>query len=255
MPDIKRYEHFGWDYDHFNPHDERAEAWYLTHLEQTGGPVLELACGGGKLLEAIARAGHEVVGLDLSAAMLGRARRRIASLPLEVAARISLVRGDMSDFDLGREFGAVVLADNSFREVETREALHACLRCIRRHLREGGLLLLTERRFDPDLYPDGRGDWPWTESIENPETGERMRRRVTVLVRDGWSEGTFHYEVTAPDGTVRRETCPWVSPIVTPDEYGEMLRRTGFRWRLFTGYEEKPDDGSDRMLCFVAEPV
>ena len=67
MADIKRYELFGWDYDHYNPREPRAEAWYLRHLESGLGPVLELACGCGRLLEAFARAGRTVSSYRLTA--------------------------------------------------------------------------------------------------------------------------------------------------------------------------------------------
>ena len=257
MSDIKRYEQFGWDYDRYNPRDPKAEAWYLGHLQRTGGPVLEIACGGGKLLEPIAAAGHEVTGLDLSEAMLDRARRRIDALPPDVAARITIEQGDMADFDFGRTFAAVILADNSFRELETREELTTCLRCLRHHLEPGGIFLLTEARFRPELYADGRRRWPWTEGYENPVTGETTRRRVTCEYRPDPPriDGVMDYEITARDGTVAVEECPYCAPVLTPDEYLSMLTATGFDPVLRVGYEDRPDDGAEPMLCFVATAV
>jgi len=257
MTDIKRYEQFGWDYDRYNPREPKAEAWYLDHLSRTGGPVLEIACGGGKLLEPIAAAGYEVTGLDLSGTMLGRARQRIETLPEDVAERITLERGDMSDFDLDRTFAAAILADNSFRELETRPELSACLSCIRAHLEPGGLFLLTEARFNPDLYPDGRRSWPWTRGYENPRTGETARRSVICHHRQDPPriEGVMYYEITAPDGSVRVEECPYRGPVLTPDEYLEMLAAAGFESVLRVGYEDRPNDGKEPMLCFVSTAV
>jgi SAM-dependent methyltransferase len=257
MSDIRRYELFGFDYDRYNPPDERAIAWYLRHAAETGGPVLEIACGGGTLLLPLARAGHAVTGLDLSKAMLGRVRGRLADEPAEVRDRVELVRADMSDFDLGRTFPLVILADNSFRELETREELLACLRAIRRHVAPGGRFLLTEARFFSETYAHGKRVWPWTEEYTDPVTGRTVSRQVTVrLDRDERRlHGTMAYRVREPDGSERVEECRYVAPVVTPTEYTAMLRVAGFEPRLFADYEEREDDGESGLLCFVSTPV
>ncbi len=257
MPGSKRYEQFGWDYDRYNLFDPKAVAWYLGHLACSGGPVLELACGGGTLLDPIARAGFTVTGLDLSEAMLDRARQRLDPLPREVSTRVSLVRADMADFHVCGTFRTILLADNSFRELPTREGLRACLRCVRGHLDLGGLFLLTERRFDPDLYPGGRRTWPFTPMYEDPGTGERVRRRIEVEVLEGprRTKGVMFYEITAADGTVTVEECPWTGPVLGIDEYFEMLGETGFDACLRVGYEDRADDGVEPILCFVATAV
>ncbi|MHC4473952.1 MAG: class I SAM-dependent methyltransferase, partial [Planctomycetota bacterium] len=97
---LTRYERFGWDYHDINPLAEREVAWYRRHARESGGPVLELACGTGRLLRALAEDGHDVTGLDLSKAMLALAREHAAGAPAEVRERIRLVKGDMADFAL-----------------------------------------------------------------------------------------------------------------------------------------------------------
>jgi SAM-dependent methyltransferase len=253
MGDLKRYDRFGWDYDDVNPPEPDAEAWYLGSVSRTGGPVLELACGAGKLLPVFAGAGHEVVGLDLSETMLGLARKRIETLPADVAARISLVQGDMGDFDLGRTFPAILIADNSFRELPDGDALLACLACIRRHLAPDGVALLTERRFDPSRYPGGHAVWPFGEARVNPETGESVRRRIEVRILESPRRiaGVMTYETTAHDGTVTTEECPFTGPVLDVPDYFDLFAEAGFSAELRVGYEDRPDDGVTPMLCFV----
>ncbi|HUQ16935.1 MAG TPA: methyltransferase domain-containing protein, partial [Candidatus Saccharimonadales bacterium] len=50
--------------------------WFRSVASGTGGPVLELGCGTGRIAVALAADGHAVVGLDRSEAMLGRAAER-----------------------------------------------------------------------------------------------------------------------------------------------------------------------------------
>ncbi|WP_176559526.1 class I SAM-dependent methyltransferase [Rubellimicrobium roseum] len=112
------------------------EDFYREEARRCGGPVLELACGTGRLTVPIARDGHDVVGLDASCAMLDAARRKAeaASVP------VTFVLGDMRDIDLGRRFALVVISCNSLTHLLESEDVRSCLRAVRRHLASGGLL-------------------------------------------------------------------------------------------------------------------
>jgi SAM-dependent methyltransferase len=251
--DLKRYDLFGWDYESVNALTDAEVQWHLLWAGRTGGPVLGLACGTGRLLCRLAKAGFEVLGLDLSPTMLGLARRNVSRLPAEARARVRLIRGDMSRFSLGRQFGLIAIADNSFRELRTRKSLLACLRCIRRHLLPHGRVLITERRFDPSLYPEGRRVWGWSEPHPHPGTGEMISRRGEILLgRDHRrARGVFVYRTTHRDGGETIQECPWSAPILRKQEYMKMFRRAGFAASVFPGYREVKDDGRDPLLCFV----
>jgi S-adenosylmethionine-dependent methyltransferase len=77
-----------------------------------GGParVLDAGCGQGTQALHLARAGHDVTGLDPSARLLGEFRRALAAEPPEVAARVRLVQGPGEDAArrAGTGFGAVL---------------------------------------------------------------------------------------------------------------------------------------------------
>jgi S-adenosylmethionine-diacylgycerolhomoserine-N-methlytransferase len=70
-----------------------------------GGTVLEIGCGTGRNLIAVARRypGTRLYGLDISEEMLATARTKIAAAGL--AGRITLVEGDATDFDAEALFG------------------------------------------------------------------------------------------------------------------------------------------------------
>ena len=74
-------------YDHVVPYTTRQDvAFYVGAARESGGPVLELGCGTGRVLIPTARAGIETVGLDLSAGMLEACQRRLrASGPVAPA--------------------------------------------------------------------------------------------------------------------------------------------------------------------------
>jgi len=251
--DLKRYEMFGWDYPHHAPLTDVEVAWYLKHARQTGGPILDMPCGTGRLLCRLAEAGFDLTGLDLCDTMVDVARQNAAKLTAEAQARVTLVRGDMSRFDLGRTFALIYIADNSFRELTTRRSELACLRCARRHLKPGGKLLMTERRFDPALYPNSRREFGWSEPLTNPATGDVVRRRGDIrLTRGGrWIAGKFIYEITRPDGGKVIEECPIEGPILRMENYLALFNEAGFAAAAFADYTDRPSDGTEKLTCFV----
>ena len=79
--------------------------FYLRLAEETGGPILDVGCGTGRVATALVADGHEVVGVDLSAPMLRLAEQRREALSADVAARLSFHQADMTTLALGREAG------------------------------------------------------------------------------------------------------------------------------------------------------
>ena len=62
--------------------------FYRRLAGETGGPILEVGCGTGRVATALVADGHEVVGIDLSAPMLRLAQQRRETLAADVAARL-----------------------------------------------------------------------------------------------------------------------------------------------------------------------
>jgi SAM-dependent methyltransferase len=83
-------------------------AFYLDCAGRFGGPVLELGVGTGRVLVPVAKAGYEVVGVDLSPAMLQMARANVRKEP-GIAGRVQLIEADMRDVSLGRRFALVLV--------------------------------------------------------------------------------------------------------------------------------------------------
>ncbi len=117
---------------------------YLTRLAtaRVRGPVLELACGSGRVAVPLAAAGYRVTGLDLSPVMLGRARRRRRSLPPETALRLRFSRQDMRDFHFPRRFGAALIPFSGLALLPEPSDRAACLMRLAHHLEPGALLIV-----------------------------------------------------------------------------------------------------------------
>lgn len=116
---------------------------YLEISRNAAGPVLELCCGTGRVAIPLARAGHAVVAVDISEAMLERFRAKLALEPLQVQANIELLRQDVTQLALeGRCFDPVIIAFNSLLLLTNRREQQAVLSRATVHLRLGGRLVV-----------------------------------------------------------------------------------------------------------------
>jgi SAM-dependent methyltransferase len=157
--------------------------FYRDCARRFGGGVLELGVGTARVAIALAEAGYNVTGLDLSPAMLERARQKAAGTPPSVAERLTFVQGDMSAFDLGRTFPLILVPFRAFQHLLEPAAQRNALTCMRRHVATGGHLVIN--LFDPRLEFCLPGAPPLEgprEEVWDPATGHHIRR--TIVARD-----------------------------------------------------------------------
>jgi SAM-dependent methyltransferase len=114
-------------------------AFYSALAQETGGPVLEIACGTGRVSIPIARLGLDVTGLDIVPGMLDHARAKSAGLPTR------WIEGDARAFDLGEQFRLIFLTGNAFQAFLTRADQEALLDRVRAHLHDEGLFAFETR--------------------------------------------------------------------------------------------------------------
>jgi ubiquinone/menaquinone biosynthesis C-methylase UbiE len=153
---VKREGWQGWDtyapfYDWENAQTlgRRDVAFWRRVAAKAGGAVLELGCGTGRVSLPLARAGVQMVGIDRSAPMLDRARKRIlkSSSP-KILKSLDLVRGDIRalPFDAGA-FRMVLAPYGILQSLIRPKDLTATLASVARVLPAGGT-------FGIDLVPD-----------------------------------------------------------------------------------------------------
>jgi SAM-dependent methyltransferase len=129
----------------------------------TGGPILEVGAGTGRVALDLARRGYEVVALDHDAALLAELDRRGAGLPVRT------VLADAREIDLDRRFALILVPMQTIQLLPTSEDRLALLRAAAAHLRPGG-------RFAAAL----------ADALEGFDVEHDHPPVPDVLERDGW---------------------------------------------------------------------
>jgi SAM-dependent methyltransferase len=231
--------------------------FYVEEAQRAEPPVLELACGTGRVLIPIAQAGVRIWGLDLTAAMLTQAEHKVAALPPQVQGRITLRPGDMRDFDLEERFGLVIIPARSFLHLLTVEDQIKTLASIQRHLRPGGRLVLNF--FQPSIptiaaHMTSTGSAlkffrEWTD----PQTSHRVvcwetraYNAATQIIDETRVLDVVDHDSQVVDRQYRSLTLRWIYRF----EFEHLLARTGYEVEaLYGDFERAPfDEGSAEMV-------
>jgi SAM-dependent methyltransferase len=236
--------------------------WRAMAVAAGGGPLLEIGCGTGRVLLALARAGFEGTGVDLSVTMIERARAKLQAEPPDVRGRVRVVVGDMTAFDLGRRFATIVSPFGGFQHLCTVGEQLACLACCRAHLRPRGTLVLD--LFNPSPIPtDCLQDEPSDD--EDPVTvvewthSRRIRWWITVVgyrPAEQINACELVCEIVEADGSTRRMTDSFPLRYLFRYELEHLLVRAGFELvDLYGDYDRSPFAAESPGMIAVALPL
>ncbi len=226
--------------------------FYVELARKARGPVLEVACGTGRILLPSLQSGADVDGLDLFEPMLACLRKKAAALQLTPG----LYQADMSDFRLPRRYALIMITFNAFIHNLTQEAQVRCLDLCRQHLAPGGVLVF-------DTYFPGLGIVGAAENTRvlegetrDPRTGRPLRMYDTRTFNrvEQTQLSLFEVEMVGRDGTITTIHRSRFSTRYTyKAEMALLLRVAGFRrWEILGGFDGRPlTRETDGMIVFA----
>jgi SAM-dependent methyltransferase len=252
---------------------ERDVPFFLSHLPQKRQDVLELAVGTGRAAIPMAQAGHRVVGVDYSPAMLEVARRKRDGVGLlEREGRetrgqgdkgtrgqatggqatggrgnegtLELVEGDVMEWTTRRRFDWVVILFNTFLVFTTLEQQDAVLERVRRHLKPGGRFWIDIFHPDMALLVEDRRTGVDPIAFHVPRYGRTVFKTTEIRRHDASRQVqrvTFHYTWFDEQGREKRERTSFDMTFIYPRELRMLLERHGFEvegmWGDYSGGE------------------
>lgn len=158
--------------------------FYVELARRAGGPVLEIACGTGRVLLNIARAGIAIHGVDNSPAMLGVLAEKLERELSQVRERVTLHDGDMRNFRLGKKYPLIIIPFRPMQHMHTVEDQVAALATAAAHLEDDGRLAFDVFYPKFELIHTGIGDemldLEWTVDEERHRAVKRYFRLDSV---------------------------------------------------------------------------
>ena len=226
--------------------------FYRELARRCDGRILEVMCGSGRLLAPLALAGHQVSGVDVSAAMLELARKRLLAAGLRNT--VELLEADIRERAPSGPFGLAIVAINSFMHLTTTADQLAALERIRAALRPGGLLALD--LFNPDLRSLAAQNGALAlDKMFTLADGARVQKFVAQQADTAAQINyvTFIYDELDAEGRLRRSVLPFPMRWLYRYELEHLLARAGFALEaLYGSYELDEYHAESELLLAVA---
>jgi SAM-dependent methyltransferase len=224
--------------DGYGEFARRSAPWLLAQLDEAGlrpGPVVDWGCGSGIWAAELSAAGYQVLGVDLSPAMIELACRR--------APRAEFHVGSLYDFALPACRAVTALGEvlnYALDECDMQPRLRGACQRAMDALAPGGLLIfdLAEPGRSADCRQAFRETDDWTCLVEYDHDAARARlsRRIVTFRRDGHAW--------------RRSEETHVQQLFDPASVAAMLGEMGFQVETMRSYGQYAL--ADHTVAFVA---
>jgi SAM-dependent methyltransferase len=206
-------------------------AFYVDEARRSGGPVVELGVGTGRIAVPIAADGIRVIGVDSSRGMLDVCARRAALAGVELELRL----GDLREPPVRERVPLVICPFRSYLHLHTDAQRRQALAAARD-------LLLDDGRLVFDVFAPGADDIAETHA-------RWLEREPGIFERAEWD--TERHTLTLSirgRGTTATMTLAWVEP----GAWQALLGEAGFAVEATYGwFDRRPYDGGEDTI-FVA---
>ena len=211
-------------------------SFYVEEALESGGPVVELGIGTGRLAIPVAEAGVRVIGVDSSEGMLAVCRERAEAAG--VSELVDLRLGDLREPPVTERVPLVICPFRAFLHMENDDDR-------RRALRSAYELLVPGGRFVFDVFE------PLDDGIEETH-GRWLEREPGIWERADWDREsrTLTLSVRGP-GAESTLCLSWISP----PEWRALIEETGFEVEaLYSWFDRRPYDGGEDSVWLARRP-
>jgi SAM-dependent methyltransferase len=227
------------------------EDWPLTEqwARKLGGPLMDLACGTGRVALHMAELGFQVTGVDITPEMIEWARQKAA----KQAVSIDWVVADARTFHLQKQFPFIYMLEHVFQFFLTRADQEAMLARVREHLRPEGCFLFETRNPSPRNLLQVRHPEP--QKYTMPDGGQ-----LVVTEQQHYDPMTqiqhyiTHRKFLHPGGQQEEKAYRTALRYVFPQEIEVLLFYNGFQvLSCYGSWQQEPLTSASREMIFVCQ--
>lgn len=244
-------------YDRFHTDRREDVEFWKSVSTRTGGSVVEIACGTGRVGIEIARQGQELYGIDLSEDVLEVFRHKLTGEPADVQDRVHLSQGDMRTFDLQKKFSLAIIPFRPLQHMLTLDDQLAALRNARRHLVDGGTVGFDV--FFPSyaalVQPDGveKFECEWADSSGRTVRRFFLRHKVDKLNQIIYA--SFIFRTYSGEDLLSEEKSPINMSYYTYPHIQLLLQLSGFEPQEEYGSYDRSPITSQKEMIFLARAI
>jgi SAM-dependent methyltransferase len=232
--DANPYNSIAVFYDRWSTSVVEDVGFYVEEAALSGGPVLELGVGTGRIALPIARTGARVIGVDSSPQMLERCRERAVSQGLDPYLDLRL--GDLRDPPVEEIVPLAISPFRAFLHLQSDSERLLTLTRIRALLQPGGRLAFDV--FAPSEADVAETEGRWIErepGIQEQAEWDQTERRLVLRVRAEEGETEMH--------------LAWISV----EEWIDLLSQAGFTVSGCFGWFNRQPYAGDEDMVFLAD--
>ena len=243
---MRIYDDMAEQYDYIYSDAYDAE-FYLREARNAHGPVLEIACGTGRILLRLRAEGIETTGIDSSPLMLEVLKRKAKGIDPDVMV------ADMRDFHLNKKFKLIIIPYRSILHL-TNDDKRKALQAILSHLAEGGRIIL--HTYNPEkehLQMTGA-----LHMVDYEECTAKDGRKYNI----GWymeffpktNSGRYKIDLQFPDEPDRSHEYTMELFFIADDDLENMLAGCGLKnVRRYCGFDYSRFNEDCREVLWIAE--
>ena len=230
--------------------------FYVDMAKTKGGPVLELACGTGRVLLPIAREGIPIHGVDNSLPMLNVLQDKLQREVKDVRELVSTLQGDIRNFRSNREYPLVPIPFRPLQHMYTVEGQIAALQTAAFHLEDGGVLVFDVFYPKSDSLLSKIGEefleLEWTPKSDPGKVIRRYFRKESVDKINQNFSGTFIFRTYQGEKLVLEETESLRMSYYTYPHLRALFMLTGLEIvEEYGSFERTPLDNQAQQMIFV----
>ncbi len=224
--------------------------FWISIATQFGSPVLELACGTGRLMLPIAEAGNQITGLDISASMLNEANRKRSLAEGSVQKNMTLILGDACRFQIPDKRFKMIMSPWGLPAVSRMEQ-SSFMHSVRSNLLPGGHFIL-----DVINTADGKID---KQHFGIQGFKQFPQERTTILRQvysQKFSKTRLHHQLFVWDitssGNHKRIVTQRVEYMYSKQDLESLLSRHGFILdEEYGDYDRRPWSKESARLLII----
>jgi ubiquinone/menaquinone biosynthesis C-methylase UbiE len=229
-----------------------------ANAKTNGRPVLELACGTGRILLPIARQGIPIHGIDSSQPMLNVLRDKLTHELKDVQELVSVSHGDIRNFRSNREYPLVIIPFRPLQHMYTVEDQVAALQTAAFHLEAGGSLVFDVfyPRFDSINSKVGEEllELEWTPKSDSSKVIRRYFRKESVDKINQTFTAIFIFRTYQGERLVQEETESLKMSYYTYPHLRALFLFTGLEIvEEYGSFERTPLDNQAEQMIFVLQ--